>query len=593
MGPPYGIIEGMIEGTDAPSENAHDGRPPNAVKGPRYLYRSLTDICIGGAVLATAGCILGFYGLVGPEVTAISLLSSLGFAIGWLLRVLLNIRRLLSTGQWRGLFLGTAICWGSPILFGCVFVWDPIRKIHNLDWWNSATDTEVRSVCHRSLVWSTEPHDEFISLQNCGNESSVPYIIWAIRWMPLDEHDRDCTWWHGLYALRMITNNSVGSMRAEWTQWYAAHKHQTRLEWWANGFTAEGYPVSETGGDASIQNLLRVLGRTPYCQPDDKGWLSWNAIRMLTLMDKKDVRHVIDQVLRRGSVQERCGVTRYIDELDRANSEVILRKLLRDDQRPVRLYASRMLSRLQLEWCKNSPGFIEKRLEPGALSDEEFFSPSRASVVTAIVGTQTKASQWSGERRSTIEAVSAAGSGQPARPACVIRIDWPSDQCKSSECVAAIGIDGISSTTGQTVYSRELIVTDPLHAVELRWIYDPVGDSVYISVPNFTCKIDPKTGNAIWEMGFGTGNCDEISLISGYLIINRGGHLVLCDAAHGGILANSERPPDQPYQLFDDRVSLVDGRLRAKDYDGALYELTLPKTADSGGGPSPAVQKEH
>ncbi len=104
---------------------------------------------------------------------------------------------------------------------------------------------------------------------------------------------------------------------------------------------------------------------------------------------------------------------------------------------------------------------------------------------------------------------------------------------------------------------------------------------------------DPKTGNAIWEMGFGTGNCDEISLISGYLIINRGGHLVLCDAAHGGILANSERPPDQPYQLFDDRVSLVDGRLRAKDYDGALYELTLPKTADSGGGPSPAVQKEH
>jgi hypothetical protein len=578
----------MIAGTDAFSANVHDGHAPNAAKGPRCLCRSLTGICIGGTILTAAGCILGSYDLVGPEVTASLLLSHLGFAIGWLLIVLLFARRMVSTGRWRVLLLGTAICWGGPTLVGYVFVWGPTQKIRSSDW-NPTSDAEVRSVCHRSLVWRTEPHDEVIFLGNCGDESSVPYLIWWLRWVvPSDEKQRDCTWSHALYALRTITNNSVDSTRGEWTQWYAAHKHQTRLEWWATGFTAEGYPVSATGGEESIQNLLKVLGRTPWCQPDCTEWLSRNAIRMLALMDEKDVRRVINQVLRSGSVQERCGVARYVYKLDRANSEAILRELLRDDQRPVRLCASGMLSRLQLEWCKNPPGFIERRLEAGALTDDEFFSPSGASVVTAKVGTQTNASQWSRERRSTIEAVSAASSVQPDRPACVIRIDWPSDQAKSSEWLAAIGIDGISSTSGQTVYSRELVATDPLNASELRWLYDPVGDSVYVSIPNYTGKIAPKTGEVIWEMGFGTGNINYISLIKDYLIIDVQGHLVVCDAAHGGILANY----DLPRQLFRDRISLVNGQLRAKDFDGALYMLTLPATAISDGGTSPAAQKE-
>lgn len=585
----YGIIEGMIAGTDAPSKNVHDGRPSNAAKGPRYLYGSLTGICIGGAALAAAGCILGSCELVGPEVTASFLSSHLGFAIGWLLIVLFFARRMVSTGRWRVLLLGTAICWGSPALVGYMFVWGPTQKIRSSDW-KPTTEAEVRSVCHRSLVWRTEPHDEVGFLSNCGDESSVPYIIWALRWMPSDEEQRDCTWGHALYALRTITNNSASATRAEWTEWYAAHKHQTHVEWWANGFTAEGYSVSATGGKESIRNLLRLLGRTPYCQPETKSWLSGNAVRMLTLMDKNDVRRLIDEVLHSGSVEERCGVARYVHKLDRADSEAILRELLRDDQRPVRLYASGMLSRLQLEWCKNPPGFIEKRLEPGVLTDDEFFSPSGSSVVTAKVGTQMDVSQWSGVRRSTIDAVPGAGLGQPDGPTCVIQIDWPTESPKSTlENLAAISIEGISPATKQTVYSRTLVATDCLNAIELRWIYDPVGDSVYVSIPNYTCKIAPKTGEVIWEMGFGTGNINYISLLKNYLIIDEQGHLVVCDAAHGGILANYDLPL---HQLFDDRISLVNGQLRTKDFNGAFYMLTLPATAISDGGTSPVAQKE-
>ena len=109
-------------------------------------------------------------------------------------------------------------------------------------------------------------------------------------------------------------------------------------------------------------------------------------------------------------------------------------------------------------------------------------------------------------------------------------------------------------------------------------LYDPASDSVYVSVPDFTCKIDRRSGRAIWEIGFGTGNCDSISLIEEYLVINDGGSLVLCDAARGEILAKYGPPA---CQLFDDRTTIVDGQLRAKDFDGALYTLALPVPATS------------
>jgi hypothetical protein len=312
---------------------------------------------------------------------------------------------------------------------------------------------------------------------------------------------------------------------------------------------------------------------------------------MLELMSEKDSRHAIDEVLRNGSVQERCGLARYAERMDRVDAESILRELLQNDRRLVRLTASGILSRLQLEWLKNPPGFIEKRLEPHSVSDDEFFSPAGAKVVAATVGTHHDAYRpMKGDPGSRIEAVPAA-SEQPGRPKCVIRIEWPAeDSVKSiSDDVATVSIDGVSPATGEMVYSKEIIATDG--AGELRWLYDPDGDSLYVSVPDFTCKIDPKMGQTIWEMGFGTGNINDIYLLESYLVVNHGGHLVICDAARGGVLAYYDHAPT--HELFHhERVSLVDGRLRVKAFDGGLCVLNLPETVASSGVSSPLAQQE-
>ena len=168
------------------------------------------------------------------------------------------------------------------------------------------TPAEIRSACHRTLLWAPGPHDEFIYLIRCGDNTSVPYIIWALRFMPSIEH-RECTWGHALEALETITNNSPGSTRQAWAQWYAANKHRSRLEWWADGFTAAGYPVSAAGGPPSIHNLLKAAGRT-LLEHRSGNWLTTNAMTMLSQLDKTEVRQVIDQVLSGGSEQEFLGL---------------------------------------------------------------------------------------------------------------------------------------------------------------------------------------------------------------------------------------------------------------------------------------------
>ena len=550
-----------------------------------------TALCWDGLILAGHMFVwkpLSYFERVSPAVTGLYLSLSMAIAVGWLLMLWFATRRLVSRAQWVVVLLGTAVCWGGPLLAGYVFVWDPVYKMRNIDSWNPKTDSEARRIIHRSLVWNAEPHDEFLYLRGSGDESTIPYILWAfLRWHvgPRD----GCTWAHGCDAFRTITNDSEGSTGEEWARWYAANKHRTRIEWWADGFTAEGYPVSAAGGEESVRSLLRAWGRTPWCQPDDKRWLSWNARRMLELMGEKDSQHAIGEVLRGGSVQECCGLARYAERMDRADAEAILHELLQNDQRPVRLTASGILSRLQLEWLKDPPGFIEKRLERGTFSDDEFFSPPGASVVTAKAGTDGGYYLEKGEPATRIEVLPAAASGEPDKPACVIRIDWPPKSSDlRSEYLATISIEGILPVTEQTVYSRELIARD--YYGDFHWLYDPVGDSVYLSVPDFTCKIDLRTGQTIWEMGYGAGNCANICLLEGYFIINAGGHLVICDAARGGILAYYDHAPTR--ELFHhERVSLVDGRLRVKAFDGGLCVLKLPETAASDAASSPSAQQ--
>ena len=598
-------------------------------------------MCIGLNLLATIGWILGLYDLVTPEVTAISLLLSLAFALGWLPIVLLIIRpmisrvrwlilsfgnilwlvvwslawfyfassyarsfnesaslfailalpmtvacsfgwllmiwlatqRLISGGSWRALFLETALCWIGPIVASYVFLWDPLNKMHDMDAWKSPTQAEVRSVSHRLLIWEREPHDSFIGLINCGNESSVPYLLWALRRMP-PLNNRACTWDHAHKALRHITNYPLGLTRDEWVEWYAIHSHQSCAEWWADGFTSQGYPVSKSGGDASIRSLFAVLGRTPWCQEEDRPWLFWNAFRILALLDRQDVHRVIDQVLQNGSVQQRCGLARYAKKLDRTKSETVLKQLLQDDQRQVRLCASGTLCQLELEWRKDPQGFIEKRLEPGELGDDAFFSPPGANVVQPTQGSQIDFHE-TGKLNPHLRLVAVpARMPQQESPICIIRVDLPNAQENFDwwSDPAVVGIEGTSPVTRKTLYSKDILHAIEVH--ELRWIYDAKTDAVYISFPQFTCKVAPKTGQVLWEMGFGTDNGDDIYVVEDYLIIRCQGKMAICDANRGGILAYYANSPDG---LLGSRLTLVDGKLRAKGFKGGLYVLALPQ----------------
>ena len=97
----------------------------------------------------------------------------------------------------------------------------------------------------------------------------------------------------------------------------------------------------------------------------------------------------------------------------------------------------------------------------------------------------------------------------------------------------------------------------------------------------YTCKADPRTGQVIWEMGFGVGGVDPC-LLGDYLVFPTGGDLIFCDAARGGIVANY----DLPNQCLEPPMSLVDGRLHAMDSDGSRYVVRLP-SAGWPGNPSP------
>ena len=120
-----------------------------------------------------------------------------------------------------------------------------------------------------------------------------------------------------LEALRLITNHAGDSSRESWLQWYSANRRGTRIQWWADGFAAEGYPVSMAGGEASVKNFLSLLGRAAEGQQDAKPWLSRNAERMLARSDQKEVGRVIGEVSHSGSQQQRRGAAHYAEFLDK------------------------------------------------------------------------------------------------------------------------------------------------------------------------------------------------------------------------------------------------------------------------------------
>ena len=78
----------------------------------------------------------------------------------------------------------------------------------------------TRQVCHRVLrMGDSNHHDAFLMLQNCGDLSSVPYLVRALRWHPAGPQFMECTTAHGIQALKAITHEDFGLDLNAWEQW--------------------------------------------------------------------------------------------------------------------------------------------------------------------------------------------------------------------------------------------------------------------------------------------------------------------------------------------------------------------------------------
>ena len=82
------------------------------------------------------------------------------------------------------------------------------RKFHDVDWILTASHQEQRETAHQALgFWLGDPHDVFITLGYCGDQSSIPYLQKALRFAPSpDSEVVVCTWKHGRDALARLTS---------------------------------------------------------------------------------------------------------------------------------------------------------------------------------------------------------------------------------------------------------------------------------------------------------------------------------------------------------------------------------------------------
>ncbi|MBN1917207.1 MAG: PQQ-binding-like beta-propeller repeat protein [Verrucomicrobia bacterium] len=114
-----------------------------------------------------------------------------------------------------------------------------------------------RQVLHIALLAPVDHHDDYIHLIYIGDESSVPFLIWSLRW---EERSPDgsmvCTKAHCLEALEQITNNDPGCEHEDWQRWWRANRRKSRREWIFDGFKAAGYVVSDPLDEESICVLL-------------------------------------------------------------------------------------------------------------------------------------------------------------------------------------------------------------------------------------------------------------------------------------------------------------------------------------------------
>ena len=103
--------------------------------------------------------------------------------------------------------------------------WQAYRRLQDNNWVQAANPAEIRETAHRALRIPLvfDPHDAFLHLKRDRNASSVPYLIWGLRWQPHNppgDRMMVCTKEHCLAALRRITGVDAGLNYEDWRDWY-------------------------------------------------------------------------------------------------------------------------------------------------------------------------------------------------------------------------------------------------------------------------------------------------------------------------------------------------------------------------------------
>ena len=95
-----------------------------------------------------------------------------------------------------------------------------LAGMNQLSYGPSYDSDHTRQVCHRVLrMRDGNHHDAFLMLRDCGDLSSVPYLVRALRWHPAGANGMECTTTHGMQALEAITHQHFGLDLNAWEQW--------------------------------------------------------------------------------------------------------------------------------------------------------------------------------------------------------------------------------------------------------------------------------------------------------------------------------------------------------------------------------------
>jgi hypothetical protein len=110
----------------------------------------------------------------------------------------------------------------SVVLFLYIETWIPNCKMRDINWYEHASNEELRSVCHKVLRFPIGlHHDAFIILTEVGNKDSVPIIIRSLKWQtPPKENMMVCTTGHALESLRSLTGKEFGFEPKKWEEWW-------------------------------------------------------------------------------------------------------------------------------------------------------------------------------------------------------------------------------------------------------------------------------------------------------------------------------------------------------------------------------------